>query len=181
MSAFRDAALAVRNAWAHEDVDGVLIPLGLRIALERLAAADLTDVEHPAARFADPITSHRAAASVAMRSGSQRHRLLVTYGSGVSQTADEARRRAGLPRTSCYWKRCSELREAGLIADTGRTRPGDAGDEQMVCAITDEGLAALSRIIDSGARHDVPCEDCGQPVSVPAIAARGSHGGRCKR
>lgn len=179
MTALRTAALAVREAYLTADV--TLMDPRLRGALDDLLDADPTETDAPAVRRSDPATSRAGAASSAMRSGSQRHRLLITYGSGVSQTADEARRRAGLARTSCYWKRCSELREAGLIADTGRTRPGDAGDEQMVCAVTDAGLAVLSRLVDSSARHLVPCEDCGQPVSVPVIAVRGSHGGRCRQ
>lgn len=48
-------------------------------------------------------------------------------------TDDEAARDAGLLDT-CYWKRCNELRQQGLIVNTGRKRLGLAGRKRIVCA-----------------------------------------------
>lgn len=140
---FRMAALAVRQAWLGEDVGGVLIPLGLRIALERLAECDPTEGESPNVRRTDPATSHAGAASVAMRSGSQRHQLLRAFGRHPSLNADKAWAATAIPEGSCYWKRVSELAQAGLIEPTGATFPGRSGEAQTVYRITDAGLAVL--------------------------------------
>lgn len=65
-------------------------------------------------------------------------------------TAEEAREAAGLSPRSCYWKRCSELRECGFIRPTGETRPGDTDMHQMVCVITDTGEAAVAEMERTG-------------------------------
>jgi hypothetical protein len=104
------------------------------------------------ARHTDPATSHDAARSVTVRAGSQKARLLSAYAAAfhalvighrtdMALTDDEAAVMAGLTR-SCFWKRCGELREDGLIMDTGRTRLGPLhGEHRMACAITDAGRA----------------------------------------
>jgi hypothetical protein len=43
-------------------------------------------------------------------------------------------------------RRCSELRQAGLIVDTGDRRPTVTGSAAMVCAITDAGRRALRAV-----------------------------------
>ena len=48
-------------------------------------------------------------------------------------TDDEAARDAGVLDT-CYWKRCHELRQQGLIVNTGRKRIGLSGRKRIVCA-----------------------------------------------
>jgi hypothetical protein len=107
------------------------------------------------ARHTDPATSHDGARSVTVRAGSQKARLLAQYAAAAQAwldgvalipglTDDEAAIGAYLTHT-CYWKRCSEMREDGLIADTGRTRPGPLhGEARMVCVITDAGLAVIA-------------------------------------
>lgn len=99
------------------------------------------------ARHTDPGTSHQAAESVAVRAGSQRHMLLLAYAKAgdYGLTNDEAGVVTRLAdRTGCcYWKRCGELRDAGYVTDTGRTRTSRAGEAQGVRAITPAGLAAL--------------------------------------
>ena len=89
-------------------------------------------------------TSKRAARHVAPRTGSQRRTLLEAYADGPL-TDEEAGLWTGLadrPRC-CYWKRCSELRQAGWIAPTGETRPSTAGEQQQVCQITLLGRTML--------------------------------------
>lgn len=85
----------------------------------------------PAVRTADPKTSHAGAKDVNFRAETQKHRILKAYERGPL-IADEAAVRSGTQR-SCYWKRCSELREMGLIEPTGLQRRGFAGSEQMEC------------------------------------------------
>lgn len=100
------------------------------------------------ARKSDPHTSKAAGASAAMRAGSQKHILLQAYADlTAGLTDEEAGHNSGLARKPkcCYWKRCSELRQAGLIAVTGETRASSVGEQQQVCAITEAGLLALSK------------------------------------
>ena len=98
-------------------------------------------------RANDPTTSTKAAETIWVRAGSQRAKLLAQYGEG-SMTDEEAGHASGLallPKC-CYWKRCSELRQAGYIATTGVTRTSSAGVEQQVCAITQTGHDILNSI-----------------------------------
>ena len=98
-------------------------------------------------RSTDPETSKTATASLTVRAGSQRHRLLQTYAAALSGLTDEeagnASGLAQLPKC-CYWKRCSELRQAGYIAPTGDTRLSSAEERQQVCRITDTGRQLLA-------------------------------------
>lgn len=82
-----------------------------------------------------------------MRATSQKIRLLDVYDNyDAPLTSEEAAKLAGLPMRSCFWKRCSELCiDLGYLADTGKTRPGDAGSARIVYVITDRGRAALRR------------------------------------
>ena len=98
-------------------------------------------------RANDPTTSAKAAATIWVRAGSQRAKLLAQYDLDA-MTDEEAGHASGLailPKC-CYWKRCSELRQAGYIATTGVTRPSSAGVEQQVCAITQAGHDLLGSI-----------------------------------
>jgi hypothetical protein len=97
------------------------------------------------ARHTDPDTSRAGAASVAPRAGSsQKARLLIAYATRGDLTADDAAHHADL-LGSCYWKRCGDLRAAGLIEPAGYTRPGRSGDAQMVCRITTLGRQVVSQ------------------------------------
>lgn len=113
-------------------------------------------------RTGDHATSVAGAHAVAFRAGSQSHRLLAGYeaagntkhigGDDYGFTDEEAAEWAGLLR-SCYWKRCGELRQDGLIEvipqpspDGVLTRIGSAGSPRIVCRITDEGRARLARL-----------------------------------
>ena len=74
-------------------------------------------------RYPDWSTSIIGAERVAYRSGSQKEKLLSAYKAAYPSglTDDEAAVAAGLPLTSCYWKRCGELREDGAI-EVGQPR-----------------------------------------------------------
>lgn len=116
---------------------------------DRMTGEILFDTDPtPLARASDPATSHRAAKSAAIRSGSQKHTLLRAYAmaGGVGLTDEEAASvtRLDQARSCCWWKRCSELRQAGYISDTGRTRTSVAGEQRMVCEITAAGRAAVA-------------------------------------
>lgn len=104
----------------------------------------------PAARKADPRTSQSAAAAArSTRAGSQRHKLLAAFAHAPQRgmTDEEAMEFAqGVTPTSEYAKRCSELRAAGWIEDSGEDREGGAGLPRIVSKITEQGLAALRRI-----------------------------------
>lgn len=96
----------------------------------------------------DAATSKAGAKSLTVRAGSQRAKLLATYFREQYLTDEEAGRASGLallPKC-CYWKRCSELRQAGYIKPNGKTRISSAGVEQQVCHITAEGIQVLAAI-----------------------------------
>jgi hypothetical protein len=88
-------------------------------------------------------------------SGSQQGRLLLAYaanGDGPGLTDEEARVSAGIAERSCWWKRCGELRAAGLIAPLEDaegvqvTRTGSSGMQRAVCVITPEGRAVAGSL-----------------------------------
>lgn len=86
-------------------------------------------------------TSGAGAKAITVRAGTQRAQLLKMY-LNYELTDEEAGRMSGLADmpNCCYWKRCSELRQAGYIEPTGETRLSSAGVPQQVCRITAEGL-----------------------------------------
>lgn len=97
-------------------------------------------------RNGDGATSRAALPNLAVRAGSQRAHLLAEYAEHDGLTDEEAGLVSGLadyPRC-CYWKRCSELRQAGFIRPTGETRLSTAGEAQQVCAITQAGREVLN-------------------------------------
>lgn len=89
----------------------------------------------------DHATSIAGAASVAYRAGTQKAALLAAYqaAGAAGLTDEEAAEAAGISLRSCYWKRCGELRQDGVIAPTGQTRSGDAGVDRIVCRATSTG------------------------------------------
>lgn len=88
-------------------------------------------------RHTDPDTSRKADEDVQPRRQSQQERLLIAYLTNPDGLTDEeAADWADLPPRSCWWKRCSELREHGLIIPTGQVRIGSMGSERMVCRPT---------------------------------------------
>ncbi len=93
-------------------------------------------------RSFDPTTSFDAAKALGS-AGTRRRRLLETFVTG-DRTAEEAAARAGYTPADGAWKRVSDLKNLGLIAPTGSTRPGTSGREQDVLRITADGWAALT-------------------------------------
>lgn len=97
-------------------------------------------------RANDPKTSKAGAKAAVLTARSHRYKLLVCY-QAADLTDSEAGQASGLAQTgSGYWKRCSELRQAGYIATTGVSRPSSAGVDQQVCAITQAGHDLLSSL-----------------------------------
>ena len=96
----------------------------------------------------DPSTSEEGAKAMTVRAGSQRAKLLARYeqDSMTDEEAGNASGLAALPKC-CYWKRCSELRQAGYIATTGVMRRSSAGVDQNVCAITQAGHDLLVSLL----------------------------------
>lgn len=105
-------------------------------------------------RRTDPGTSHAAAESIAVTGDNQRGLLLKAFRAMAGDTPDDpgltdeeaANRAVGVTLWSEYAKRCSELRDAGLIAPTGMTRKGDSGRQRIVSAITDLGVQTLKNL-----------------------------------
>lgn len=108
------------------------------------------------ARSTDPETSRDAGDDIeakegppgTIRRGSQRHRLLTAYGSWgcPAMTDAEAAGAAAMPVRSCWWKRCSELRQAGFIAPVGTRHDYETGATARSCRITEAGRSELARL-----------------------------------
>jgi len=97
-------------------------------------------------RANDPATSKAGAKESVMSARSHRYKLLVCY-QAADLTDSEAGQASGLAQTgSGYWKRCSELRQAGYIEDLGKVRTVHTGMQQRVCSITQAGREILSSI-----------------------------------
>jgi len=95
------------------------------------------------ARLLDTATSHQAAQAASKRTLPQKKRLLIAYYLNPNGLTDEeAGDITGLAQMPkcCYWKRCSELEQEGLIMRTLLTRDGVTGNAMMVRAITNKGI-----------------------------------------
>ena len=94
----------------------------------------------PLFRDTDPETSRQIKP---LRVGSHRAILLRQYFyATLGLTDEEAGARAVLDGYDIkgYWKRCSDLRTAGLIHDLGIRRTLSSGSQGIVCGITQTGL-----------------------------------------
>jgi len=91
-------------------------------------------------RNPDWITSVIGAERVAYRSGSQKDKLLKAYKDVYpgGLTDDEAAAAAGLPMTTCYWKRCGELRDAGLLTVGQPRKSRQNGELRIECFYQEE-------------------------------------------
>jgi len=97
------------------------------------------------ARRTDPATSKEAAAS--LHRNTLLRSLLIEFGR-ADLTAEEAGTRAGLDESSGYWKRVSDLLNAGYIEPVivdGEmlTRIASSGRQQRVLRITSKGSDQL--------------------------------------
>lgn len=107
----------------------------------------------PRARTGDYDTSIAGATDIAMRAYSQQFKLLREFClAGIDGLTDEeAAYMATLPRTSCWWKRCGELRQMGLIEATPARRKGEAGVERIVSVVTGKGMVVYQTVISKRA------------------------------
>jgi hypothetical protein len=101
----------------------------------------------PLFRSTDPATSQQGAKDVLPRRDSQQGQLLRVYGTHRINglTDEQAGDLSGLAQKPkcCYWKRCSELRQKGLIEDTGNEAMSSAGSPMMICRLTAKGAELL--------------------------------------
>lgn len=104
------------------------------------------------ARHTDPDTSHAAAASDSLRRCTLKRELLSVYWQHTREGGPPITNREasnlvdGGVVIEGYWKRCSELRKAGLIERCGTGFDEVTGKRVMACAITREGYAALRQV-----------------------------------
>jgi len=108
---------------------------------------DLLREPRTLARVSDPETSQKAAVAAERRAPSQRDRLLSAYMTAGDRglTDEEAGAAAGLSGSG-YWKRCSDLRNLGLIAPLGPVRQVSSGLMAQVCVITPEGWRRMDEL-----------------------------------
>jgi hypothetical protein len=91
------------------------------------------------ARDSDPVSSHRGADHIASKAKTQRATLLAVYRAYPEGLTDEEA--SSLAGIEGGWKRCSELRNLGLIAVSGK-RQASSGVEVRVCSLTEVGRYA---------------------------------------
>ena len=98
-------------------------------------------------RSSDPETSKKAAQEIGLRANSSRFKLLMAHFSERNGLTDEeAAIHAGLPLTSEYATRCSELERAGLIANMPTHRTGSSGQLRVVRRITVKGILTAQEV-----------------------------------
>lgn len=87
-------------------------------------------------RHVDPVTSASAAESIRPALGAECARVLEAIRERGTATQWEIRQHLasqGVERDgNCIARRCTDLRDAGLIAETGECRPGRSGRQQTV-------------------------------------------------
>ena len=108
--------------------------------LARLAVMPEIIFDLPLFRSSDPETSRQVNP---MRVGSHRAILLAIYADATLGLTDEEASTRALSQgheIRGYWKRCSDLRTAGLIQDLGIRRGLSTGSQGIVCCITQLGL-----------------------------------------
>lgn len=103
-------------------------------------------------RNTDPETSKEAWEHTATNAKAQRIKLLRMYAEMEDATDDEVAFVADMLDGNNYTKRCSDLRNQGLIEpirdEDGEllTRPGLSGRSRMLCQITSKGREALREV-----------------------------------
>jgi hypothetical protein len=102
-------------------------------------------------RNSDKPTARIAAEEIKIRANSARHKLLMAhYSNRNGYTDEEAATHAGLPLTSEYATRCSELERAGLIASMPTHRTGQSGALRVVRRITQKGVVVAETVCREG-------------------------------
>lgn len=101
------------------------------------------------ARRSDPATSHEGASAVRWRAGNHKVLLLDAYRhSGMPLSDREAWQHSALRNkvASCWWKRCSELRDLGMIEVVGTTVCPATDSRVQTCEITALGIRTLAEV-----------------------------------
>ena len=113
----------------------------------------------PHARPTDPDTSHRA---VPVNITDQAWKILQVYKSGRELLDHDAYELAGYGPNARDGQRCSDLREAGLIARTGNRGITPSGKAGHLCRITEDG----KNYIASGGLSTHPPQGGKMPVDI---------------
>ena len=103
----------------------------------------------PHARRTDPGTSHKA---IPINLTEQAWRVLQAYATGRELLDHDAYELVGFGPNARDGQRCSDLREAGLIARTGNRGVTPSGKGAALCRITEEG----KNFIASGGKTTLP-------------------------
>jgi len=107
--------------------------------------------DEPKSRKSDLPSSRLAAEHIKVRANSTRHKLLMAhYSNRNGYTDEEAATHAGLPLTSEYATRCSELERAGLISNMPEHRTGKSGALRVVRRITQKGVVVAETVCREG-------------------------------
>ena len=102
-------------------------------------------------RNTDKPSSRIAAEEIKIRANSARHKLLMAhYSNRNGYTDEEAATQAGLPLTSEYATRCSELERAELLASMPEHRTGASGALRVVRRITQKGIVVAETVCREG-------------------------------
>jgi hypothetical protein len=102
-------------------------------------------------RNTDKPSARIAAEEIKIRANSARHKLLMAhYSNRNGYTDEEAATHAGLPLTSEYATRCSELERAGLLASMHEHRTGKSGALRVVRRITQKGVVVAETVCREG-------------------------------
>lgn len=84
---------------------------------------------------------------IKIRKGTQTAKLLKAYYDAAMPLIDEeAAMNARVPIRSCWWKRCSELRQAGLIKVEPGTKKSSLGKDCGLSVITFDGIMAAREL-----------------------------------
>ena len=118
----------------------------------------------PHARPTDPDTSHRAVPDIS----AQAWRVLQAYKTGREMLDHEAYALVGMGEKRFTHQRCSDLREAGLIARTGAKGITPSGKPAHLCRITLEGRY----FITSGGKTTHPIQGAKMPVDISKRVAQ---------
>lgn len=100
----------------------------------------------PAARKTDPETSHQAAARVRPNALNDRNHVLVVHSHHPNGLTDfELAKLCDRQQTSAG-KRRGELRDSGMIRDTGERRNAPSGSPAIVWRITEFGMQEAKKL-----------------------------------
>ena len=109
------------------------------------------EFDSPKFRKSDLPSSRVAAEQIKIRANSSRHKLLMAhYSDRNGLTDEEAATQAGLPLTSEYATRCSELERAGYISNMPTHRTGASGALRVVRRITQLGVVVAETVCREG-------------------------------